>query len=184
MKCLGLDLSLTAPGLVVLAKEKGSKIVDTVVAEQIPVAKASEGNRWDRIVMIGDHVASIVDAHKPSVVVIEGYGQVSHGGVQSFVKQVEAGTIVRLVLWGNDLEWMEVPPTSLKAFTLFKGDPRTGLASKKAMCAAVKRRWGYETKNHNIADAFSLAAFGLAAKGIVPCLPAQWDTIGKVSGAL
>lgn len=180
---LGLDLSLTAPGLVLLQKRPGSKLVETVIAEQIPVPKANKAGRWDRVGVIGDHVAAVVDAHKPGVVVIEGYGQVRHGGVQSFVKCVEVGSIVRLVLWGNDLPWLEVPPQSLKKFVCGTGKLPSGAAGKKEMIRNVSERWGFDTTNHNIADAYGLARFGLAKGGAVSCEPWQVDVVDRVAVA-
>lgn len=183
MKALGLDLSLTAPGLVLLSRVAGQKVVETVIAEQIPVPKADKVGRWERVGVIGDHVASVIEAHHPGVVVIEGYGQVSHGGVQSFVKCVEVGTVVRLVLWGNNLKWLEVPPTSLKKFVCATGKLQPGKKGKKQFMAHVAERWGFETTNDNIADAYGLARFGLAKAGVVPVEPWQVDVIDKVQTA-
>lgn len=182
IKSLGLDLSLTAPGLVLLAKEQGSKTVETVIAEQIPVPAPGKMGRWDRVLVVGDHVAEVIEAHEPGVVVIEGYGQVRHGGVQSFVKCVEVGTLVRLVLHAKAMKWLEVPPQSLKKFVTGKGNLPSGAKGKRLMCEAVAANWGHETTNHNVADAFGLARIGLAYRGQVATTKHQLDVLDNLSG--
>lgn len=181
---LGLDLSLTAPGLVLLLKEKGVKDVIPVIAEQIPVPTSDKATHWQRVSGIGDHVASVIETHDPGIIVIEGYGQGGHKNVSAFVKQVDVGAIVRLILWGNDKQWQEVPPTSLKQFVTGKGKLPPGAKGKKEMIRHVSERWGFQTKNHNIADAYGLARWGLARAGAIPCTPEQSDVMDRVkSGA-
>ncbi len=181
--CLGLDLSLTAPGVAILRKQLGSKVLETIVAEQIAVPKADKLSRWDRIDIIGGHVTSFIEAHEPSMVVIEGYGQVRHGGVQSFVKLVEVGTVVRQILRLKGVSWLEVPPTSLKKFVCGTAKLPSGAKGKKEIIRHVQERWGFYTANHNVADAYGLARWGLVQAGVIPCEPWQWDTVEAVRAA-
>lgn len=180
MKSLGLDLSATAPGLVLLDKPKGAKTFEVVIAEEIPVPKAADIERYARVNLIANRIADVCIEHKPELIVIEGYGQVSHGGVTSFIKVVEVGTLVRLWLYENGNKWTDVPPSSLKLFVTGKGKLPSGLKGKKEMISGVEKQWGYVTKNHNIADAFGLAVIGLARAGALPVTPAQIDGLDRI----
>jgi len=179
---LGLDISATGTGVVFLGKQKGSKDLVTLFADQIPPAKAPKLGRWERVDMVGSQVAALIERHPPSVVAVEGYGQVHHGGVQSFAKVVEVAAIVKLVLWSSGLVWHEVPPPSLKKFTTGSGKLPSGASGKKVMIRHVEINWGFATTNHNIADAYALAAFGLAKHGAISCKPHQLDALEGVSG--
>lgn len=169
--------------MVVLEHVQGSPDVNLLFGDKVTVPPASKMGRWDRINVIGDKVSELVELHEPSMVVIEGYGQGRHGGVQSFIKLVEVGSIVRLVLWGNGLDWIEVPPQSLKKFVTGRGQLPSGAKGKKVMVGAVQKNWGFSAPTHDVADAYGLARLGLALTGVVPCLPEQVDTLDKLAAS-
>jgi Holliday junction resolvasome RuvABC endonuclease subunit len=80
---------------------------------------------------------------------LEGY---SHGAKNGREQAGELGAAVKLVLHSFDIIPTIVPPTSLKKFTTGKGN-----AGKNEMLLAVYKKWGFEFKNDNEADAFALA---------------------------
>lgn len=178
-RALGLDLSLTSPGIVVLERTGWASEPEVVLAEKVAVPAASKMARWDRINVIGDHVATVIEQYRPSMVGIEGYGQVSHGGVQSFVKVVEVGSVVRLVLWGNGLDWLAVPPQSLKAFIAPGVKIPSGKRGKRKIMAEVAARHGFETDSDDICDAYVAARFTLAYHGSIATDEAQLGVLER-----
>lgn len=179
VRSLGLDLSATAPGLVLLEWIKGDPIIDLLEAQTIPIPKNID--RYGRVSHIADVVMAVVKEYGPDEIVIEGYGQTSKQGVQSFIKLVEVGTEVRMRLVREGLNiWIEVPPVSLKKFVTGTGKLPSGAKGKKEMIRAVERHWGFATTDHNIADALGLAAFGLARRGVLSVRPEQLDALDGV----
>ena len=176
MKALGLDISLTATGVVLLEKFPGMR-PRTDFADV--VQSTAQEERYARIDRVATEVfAKIVDG-SPDVIVIEGLGQGGHGHVQAFVKVVELSGLIKLMLWANDYAWVEVPPSSLKKFVAGKGS-----TAKGGMCRAVEANWGFATKNDNLADAYGLAAVGLALRGSLALKPHQIEVLdGLKSGA-
>lgn len=175
MISLGLDLSLTGPGVVFIEKKPRQKH-NTITAVELVVPK--DGVVWDRIDTITGQIDALLgDIGPPDVVTIENYGQGSHKNVAAFVKQVGVGTSVRMLLHHiYSLAWEELPPSSLKCFVTGNGK-----ATKSQMCKQVASAWGYETKNDNIADAYGLAMFGLARRGILKIKPWQLDVLDRVN---
>lgn len=174
IRSMGLDLSLTAPGLTILEKKSGGEI-NFIRAEQIPVPPATKMDYWQRVMEIAFHISGVVAAYPPHEVVIENYGQKSHGGVSSFIKQVGVGSLVRLDLYNSGIKWREVPPQSLKKFVTGNGS-----ADKKGMIHGVQEQWGFVTKNHNVADSVGLAAIGLVIRGVMAARPHQLDVIEAI----
>lgn len=82
-------------------------------------------------------------------VCIEGYG---YANAHTLATLVEVGTGVRLGLHVNNITPIVVAPNTLKKFATGKGN-----AKKDQIMLAVYKRWGYDSKTNNIADAFVLA---------------------------
>jgi len=82
-------------------------------------------------------------------VCMEGY---SHGAKNGREQAGELGAAVKMTLWDWTLHPTIVPPTSLKKFTTGAGN-----AGKNEMLLAVYKKWGFEFKDDNEADAFALA---------------------------
>lgn len=88
-------------------------------------------------------------------VVMEGYAR---GRVQGREESGELSAMIRRVLWQNlGMSPVVVAPTSLKKFVV-----GTGKAEKSDIKLAVYKRYGFETRNDNIADAVGLAYVGHA----------------------
>jgi crossover junction endodeoxyribonuclease RuvC len=147
MLVVGLDLS-TKSGVAVV--ETGNTILYT---EEV-VFKKETGIA--RMGSIAGRILEIVTEYKPDLCVIENYG---FSNAHTLVTLVEIGTVVRYFLHQNDINFMLVPPTSLKKFVTGKGN-----ASKDQVMMFILKNWGHESSTNNVADAVGLALFGLACK--------------------
>lgn len=86
-----------------------------------------------------------------ALVAIEGYAFGARNGREA---AGELGGAVRLALHAAGIPMIEVPPSTLKKYVTGKG-----VADKNIMLREVFRRWAYEAKNDDLADAYSLARF-------------------------
>lgn len=165
-RVIGVDLSLTATGIATEAgqqtiscpKLKGIERCDRLAGEVLTVA-----TQWINNLATG-------------LVVIEGY---SFGSRNSHAHALgELGGIVRSELRRIGLQWVDVPPSSLKKYATGKGN-----ANKGEMLAAAIRRLGYEGASDNEADALWLRAMGLDALGcpLVEVPAAHRVALGKVA---
>lgn len=66
----------------------------------------------------------------------------------------EGGGAIRMALHKRGVKYIEVPPTSLKKFV-----SGNGAAKKDKMIESVKKHYGFETDDDNVADAVGLAVF-------------------------
>ena len=105
---------------------------------------------FDRLHLIANNVARILDIWSPDLVAVESYAYVRN--VRAFATLVEVGTVIRTVLYDQRRPWVEVPPTVLKKWTSGKGN-----ATKAQMAVAVHERWGFRSGSTDIADAYALA---------------------------
>ena len=149
MCSLGLDLSITSPGLVVRDDTNRSFTAYFYPARKREVGfQAQEqfslsGNTWvfnitslstslldkpplERYHIIAGDVCDIVARHSVVHVFIEGYSFNSHSSSMS--KLYEVGGVVRYTLWQRGIAFTEVPPAKVKK--LFAG---SGRASKIQM---------------------------------------------------
>lgn len=152
IKSMGLDLS-TRAGLVVL--QLGSTV--PLVAREIEFKKLTGMNRC---AAIAKEIQVELERHQPDRVVLEGYG---YANANSLVTLCEIGTVVRYFLWQEDFAFEDVAPNKLKKFVT-----GSGCAGKDLVMMNIFKRWGYEAKTNNIADAYGLAAYGLAKHAVMP----------------
>ena len=82
-------------------------------------------------------------------IAIEGYAFASQTG--KALDRVELGGAFRLWLYSIGAKIIEVPPSTLKKYVTGKGN-----GEKSLMLREVFRKWGYEAKDDNAADAFAL----------------------------
>lgn len=107
----------------------------------------------------------MIKQYSPHGCVVEGYG---YANPHTLATLVEVGTLVRVALLESKIPWLEVPPTSLKKFTTGKGN-----AKKELMMLEVFKRWGFEAKTNDQADAFALGQFGYSLLGFGSDMPKQ-----------
>lgn len=87
-----------------------------------------------------------------ATLVLEGYSMGSRGRVFDIG---ELGGVLKLAAFQHDIEVLIVPPSTLKKWVTGKGN-----ADKKAMVAAVRRKWKVQTSNNDECDAIALLNFG------------------------
>lgn len=84
------------------------------------------------------------------IVAIEGFSFGSKGQGTDF--QYGIGWIVRLMLFNENKQYIDVPPTVLKKFISGRGN-----AKKEDLILPLYKKWGYEHKSDNVRDAYGLA---------------------------
>ena len=94
MRVLGIDVS-TYCGLAIVDSNNPTDIVGKCV--NFPKHKG-----WQRLQLIADEVARIVEVWKPDRIWVEGYAIYR---VSSVVTVVSCGTVVRQVLYRAGLKW-------------------------------------------------------------------------------
>lgn len=142
MSVVGLDLSLTATGIAGLAGATST------------VKTRTRG--MERLDVITDAVLNA--ANLAGLVCIEGY---SFGSLASQAHALgELGGVVRWSLWRSGIEYLDVPPSTLKTYATGKGN-----AGKVDVVIAARDRLGYEGTDDNEADALWLRALGLDLLG-------------------
>jgi crossover junction endodeoxyribonuclease RuvC len=114
----------------------------------------------DRLLSIYQHLFNLLtETGDVAHICIEGYSAASKFGRE---QAGELGAIVKLAIYDyydrpdnhpDDLRYPTVvQPSSLKKFTT-----GNGAAKKNNMLLAVYKKWGFETSDDNLADAFALA---------------------------
>jgi crossover junction endodeoxyribonuclease RuvC len=97
-----------------------------------------------------------------SLAAIEGF---SMGSARSGLTQImisAVGASARLELWRAGIDYIEVPPSTLKKWISGKGN-----AEKNLMLREVFKRWGYDAKDDNDADAFALVKLAERWRSVV-----------------
>jgi len=150
VKVMGLDLSLTGTGVVVLN-------YDGTVAEHITVS--SKLRDMERLAYIRSMIGTIVSKHNPSLTCIEGYSMGSRAGQLASIG--ELGGVIKLLLFRNDFRFQLIPPSQLKKFVTGKG-----VGIKDEVMMHVYKRWEWTPVDNNQADAYGLSRIALALEEI------------------
>lgn len=148
MRVLGIDPS-THMGVSVV--ESGGKVLYT---DEV-VFKKLDG--FERIQKLCGKVIELKEEFNPDLIVIE---SMFVGHVSSAITVIQIGSFIRFFLWQEGILYLDVPPTVLKKWVV-----GSGTAKKEQVMMAVLKRWGYESKTNNIADAVGLGMFGLCCLG-------------------
>lgn len=145
MNFVGIDPS-TKTGLVIL-NENG----EIINAEEI-TAKSKDP---ERMVSIVDGV--MCELSPGDYIAIEGFAYGAKGNAISI--QYGIGWGLRMALFTDDYQYLDVPPTSLKKFASGKGNTK-----KDELAVHIFKRWGFEHKSDNVRDAFVLAHIARLAR--------------------
>ena len=86
------------------------------------------------------------------------------------------GWILRYVLYYAGVDFIEIPPTTLKKFATGKGN-----AKKEDMILPIYKRYGFEDKSDNVRDAYVLAQIARALDGQGQHTKAQLECLKGVS---
>jgi len=145
---MGLDPSLTATGVALPNGE--TRII-------VPGKCCKRG--MPRLRRIRDAVMALVKEHDVNLVMIEGY---SYGSRYSHAHSLgELGGVLRLAIFEHPgVEYIDVPPSSLKKYATGKGN-----ANKELVLVNAIKRLDYKGHDNNEADALWLRALGLEVDG-------------------
>ena len=168
---IGLDLSCTATGVVVL-QASGVKVPHCTLNKEI-VPKKLAG--MARVVWIATEVMTLVHDYKPDRICMEGYS-LNMKNASSVVPLVEVGGAIRLMMFLDGLQWLDPRAGQVKEFSTGKGN-----SAKDLVIMNVYKRWGFEAATNNIADAYVCAAMGLAH---VNKLPGITERMRAIAGEL
>lgn len=163
MISLGVDPS-TKTGVAVV---NGGKVLHTSRIE----AKGLTG--LHRAGHIAAQLMSVIERNRPDLVVFEGYG---YANTHTLVTLVEIGTVLRYFVTQSGLEYVDVPPTSLKKFVTGKGN-----AKKETMILETYKRFDVEVATNDEADAIGLAMFGQALLGKVMLPKSHMEAVDKLA---
>lgn len=148
MTILGLDLSLTSTGHVLLRKGK--------VLEQRLIKSKPDGklpiDELKRLIEIKEQVMS--SGVSINLVVIEGLAFMARNS-RSLVQLSALNYMIRESLYREDIPFLIVAPATLKKFVTSRGN-----AKKDEMLLEVYKRWGFSTNSTDISDAYGLAKIG------------------------
>lgn len=154
---LGLDLSATASGLLLL-KENGTKEPLVMLEREIKPGTMRGATRMQKIATV---VMETIHEHKPDKIVVEGYSLGKNAN--STIPLVEIGGLVRFLMFLDGLSWFDPRASQVKKFATGSGS-----ASKDQVMMWVLKRWGHTSMSNNTADAYTLAAMGLAQANRLP----------------
>ena len=162
---VGLDISITGTGVVVLDKQ-----LQRVVAECI---KTKPQDDWyGRVNNIVSRVFEYIPDPVFCMVFVEDYAFAAKGQVFNIA---ELSGIIKYRMWVDGYRFLRIPPTSLKKFTT-----ATGTAPKELMMKEVYKRYGVDFNDNNVADAYALARMGYAITQQVNVPAYQKDAIKNV----
>lgn len=148
---MGIDLSLTSTGVVVL-NEAGDVVANTAITS--PASGPLLVDRMARYHKIVQSVLELVAANSPSVVCVEHY--VTGGAGGGVFERIELGCLVRKMLLSSNVgQIYEVPPTTLKKWATGKGAFKGG--GKVPLIVALVSRWKVEFLTDDEYDGYALA---------------------------
>ena len=144
MKIIGLDLSLTHTGIVIL-NNGIVELFKTIIPKKLRGVK--------RLYYIRRRIVQYLLINKPDIAVIEGYAYSPNAGRSFSIG--ELGGVIKLLLYKQKISYLIVAPTTLKKFTTGKGN-----SPKSKMEKAVYKNWNVEFNTEHEIDAFALAMLG------------------------
>jgi Holliday junction resolvasome RuvABC endonuclease subunit len=138
---IGLDLSLTGTGIVVLNNSMNPVMTKTL---------KNKLRGMERLDFIRSEISEVIANFPNSKYCIENYAMGIRSG-QSF-SIGELGGVIKLLLYDFQINPSLVTPTQLKKFIIGKG-----AGDKNIVLLAVYKKWGFDAPDDNQADAYGLA---------------------------
>jgi crossover junction endodeoxyribonuclease RuvC len=140
---MGLDVSLTSTGFVILENEK-------IVENGTITTKENEfTNRFDRYSYILVKIEELISYYRPCLIFIEHYSFSSKG--RAIYQLGELGGLIRTTI-EEYTKYEEIAPSSVKKFATGKGNTK-----KEDMKLAVYKKWKVEFNTNDEVDAYVLA---------------------------
>jgi crossover junction endodeoxyribonuclease RuvC len=151
MIIIGIDPSLTSTGICTM--DESGKLLSTLAIN-------SGFSGMKRLYDIKQQIFKVlINFQLKPTVFIEGY---SFGSMNGREVLGELGGMIRLMLYEEGIEFVDVAPTSLKKYAtgIGKGD-------KVAMAIGVIKSWGKDFPTTDQTDAYALCQFGRGYLGLV-----------------
>ena len=166
-RVLGIDPS-TKTGIGELSLQIEDHILNVDYVTRMVTNKLdskTQSNHLQRVTALLADIMDITKTFKPDLIVLEGYSFSS-----KFVSfpLVEISAVIRWELFNRGLNFILVPPTTLKKFVTGKGN-----CKKDVMRLETFKRWGVEAKTDDEIDAFGLSMFGAAYMGFLKDMPKE-----------
>jgi crossover junction endodeoxyribonuclease RuvC len=146
MIILGIDPSLASTGICLMNGETGE------VGETMAIQPSDVGMK--RLAIFRQEIINLITMMSGIRVFIEGYSFGSGGKRESMA---ELGGVIRLTLYDHEIEFIEVPPKTLKKFATGNGN-----ADKIQMGVQLMKEFSLEYPTSDQTDAFWLCQFGIA----------------------
>jgi len=153
-KIIGIDLSLTGTGIVVL---EDGKLMKKKLIKSKPLGKRPI-DEIHRIRKIIEEIEDILGEDIPDIAVIEGMAFMARN-TTALVQLAALNYMTRALLVDYNITFIIVAPTSLKKFVTGSGN-----AKKDVMLIETYKRYGVTILDDNICDGYSLAQVGLCLK--------------------
>ena len=153
---LGIDLSLTGTGLVIL---ENGKIAKQKLIKSKPTPDGQPIDELKRIKKIVEEIETIIAENLPNIAIIEGLAFMVRNAT-ALVQLSALNYFVRSMLMDYHVPFVIVAPTSLKKFIT-----GSGISKKDVILIELYKRYGVSILNDNEADAYGLAQVGLALLG-------------------
>ena len=168
MITIGLDLSLVKTGYAII-QDDGKVLASGVIKSKPTGDKPIDETR--RIKKIAEDIMEklheVMNGYVPELVVIEGLAFMAVG--TSLVQLAGLNYLTRILLEEFGWPFLIVAPTTLKKFIT-----GSGKGEKDMVVMSLYKNYGFEAGDNNEADAYALAACGMALldKPIKePCIP-------------
>lgn len=146
-RTVGIDLSLTGTGLVVL--EDGKLVHSRLIKSTRGGARPKD--ETERLRSIIKEIVGELGTYKPSMVSIEGLAFMARN-TTALVQLAGLNYLLRSTLHDIDIPYIVIAPTSLKKYITTKGN-----APKSSMMLEVYKRYDVTFTDDNECDAFALA---------------------------
>jgi len=153
---MGLDLSLTGTGVVIL---KDGKIIKQKLIKSKPAPDGKPVDEIKRIQKIVEEIEFCLGDEVPTIAVIEGLAFMVRNAT-ALVQLSALNYMTRALLLSYEVPFVIVAPTSLKKFIT-----GSGASKKDVIMMEIFKRYHVTIINDNEADAYALAQVGLALKG-------------------
>jgi hypothetical protein len=165
MLFIGMDLSLSNCGLVVLDYNGKVQLLKSIKTEEIG---QSVEKRFERCYnQINQFKETLLKYDlNDSIIAIESYALQAVGRITSLV---ESGTLIRDFIYKNydNCKILEVAPVSAKKFLLGSGKSDSGINKKAKIIMEIYKQFGLEIGDDNIADAFVLSNIAQAYYNVI-----------------
>ena len=158
---VGIDQSYT--GFAMVAVDADGNLVGEDV---FSFESKKYGSGIDRLLAVYNYVQSLFEIQEGAMCSIEHIAMEGYSAASKFGREQagELGAMVKLAVYDH---FVTKPgglryPTIVQPSTLKKFVTGSGAAKKNQMMLAVYKKWGYETTDDNLADAYALARLVLA----------------------